>query len=149
MGLEDEIKQIEFNSVYQKLNINLIYTYNWARDKYNKLFSGFNITPQQYNVLRILRGNYPNPYTTSQIRERMLDKMSDASRIVERLVQKGLIDRSICKADKRLVDVVINKSGMDLLKSMDSKIRKADKFFTNLSKKETVQLNNLLDKLRS
>jgi len=149
MGLEDEIKQIEFNSVYQKLNINLIYTYNWARDKNNKLFSGFNITPQQYNVLRILRGNYPNPYTTSQIRERMLDKMSDASRIVERLVQKGLIDRSICKADKRLVDVVINKSGMDLLKSMDSKIRKADRFFANLSKKETIQLNNLLDKLRS
>ena len=88
MKLEEEIKQKKFTSEYQKLNLNLIYTTSWIQDQYREVFEKFGITDSQYNVLRILKGNQPNPYTTSQIRERMLDKMSDASRIVDRLFKK-------------------------------------------------------------
>lgn len=148
MNLEDEIKSKAFKSVYEKLEVNLIFTYNWARDVKSKYFKDINVTPQQYNVLRILRGSYPNPYSTSDIRDRMLDKMSDVSRIVDRLLSKGYLDRKSCDKDRRLVDVVINKEGLGLLKQMEKNIVASAKEFQNLSKKEVSKLNLLLDKLR-
>lgn len=148
MNLEDEIKSKAFKSVYEKLEVNLIFTYNWARDVKSKYFKDINVTPQQYNVLRILRGRYPNPYSTSDIRDRMLDKMSDVSRIVDRLLSKGYLDRKSCDKDRRLVDVVINKEGLGLLKQMEKNIVASAKEFQNLSKKEVSKLNLLLDKLR-
>lgn len=148
MNLEDEIKSKAFKSVYEKLEVNLIFTYNWARDIKGKYFKDINVTPQQYNVLRILRGRYPNPYSTSDIRNRMLDKMSDASRIVDRLLAKGYLDRKSCEKDRRLVDVVINQKGLELLKKMDKNIIASAKEFQNLSRDEVSQLNQLLDKLR-
>lgn len=148
MNLEDEIKSKAFKSVYEKLEVNLIFTYNWARDVKSKYFKDINVTPQQYNVLRILRGRYPNPYSTSDIRDRMLDKMSDVSRIVDRLLSKGYLDRKSCDKDRRLVDVVINKEGLGLLKQMEKNIVASAKEFQNLSKKEVSKLNQLLDKLR-
>lgn len=148
MNLEDEIKSKGFKSAYEKLEVNLIYTYNWARDIKSKYFKDINVTPQQYNVLRILRGRYPNPYSTSDIRDRMLDKMSDASRIVDRLFAKEYLDRKSCEKDRRLVDVVINQKGLELLKKMDKNIIASAKEFQNLSKKEVSKLNQLLDKLR-
>ena len=93
MKLEQAIKQFEFESRGQRLGVNLIYTSNWVQERQKSYFSKFGITQQQYNALRILRGNYPKPYSTSDIRERMLDKMSDTSRIVERLVKKDLVVR--------------------------------------------------------
>jgi len=146
--LEDEIKQSKFKSVYQKLNLNLLFTNNWIREHHKKTFEEYGITPQQYNVLRILKGNYPKPYSTSQIRERMLDKMSDASRIVDRLIQKGLVERKTCKSDRRLVDVVITKIGIDLLEESFSAINEQEKLFQNLSEEEASHLNELLDKIR-
>jgi len=146
--LEDEIKQNKFRSVYQKLNLNLIFTTSWIREQQRKTFDEFGITPQQYNVLRILKGNYPNPYTTSQIRERMLDKMSDASRIVERLIQKGLVERKTCKSDRRLVDVIITKEGLTLLERSSKAISEQEKLFENLSEADASKLNDLLDKVR-
>ncbi len=148
MNLEDEIKSKAFKSVYEKLEVNLIFTYNWARDIKSKYFKDINVTPQQYNVLRILRGSYPNPYSTSDIRDRMLDKMSDVSRIVDRLLAKGYLDRKSCDNDRRLVDVVINEKGLGLLREMDKKIQVSAKEFQNLTKKEVSKLNQLLDKLR-
>jgi len=148
MNLEDEIKSKGFKSIYEKLEVNLIFTYNWARDIKSKYFKHINVTPQQYNVLRILRGRYPNPYSTSDIRDRMLDKMSDVSRIVDRLLAKGYLDRKSCDKDRRFVDVVINKKGLGLLKQMDKNIIASAKEFQNLSRDEVSQLNQLLDKLR-
>jgi len=149
MKLEEEIKQSKFKSVYQKLNLNLLFTSNWIRDQHRKSFEEFDITPQQYNALRILKGNYPNPYSTSQIRERMLDKMSDTSRIVDRLIQKGLVERKICKTDRRLVDVVITKKGLKLIEQSAKSITSQEELLHKLTKTEASKLNSLLDKLRS
>ncbi len=148
MELEKEIHQKTFKNEYQKLSINLVYTHNWARDRINSLFRDHDVTPQQYNVLRILRGNYPNPYTTSDIRDRMLDKMSDASRIVDRLVQKGYAERNKCEKDARLVDVLITEIGMKLLDDMETQVAGTEQVFRNLSLKEAASLNKLLDKVR-
>ena len=117
MSLEKDISQRTFRNDYQKGVINLIYTYNWMNEKMKIFFDKEDITGQQYNILRILRGAV-NPISTLQIRERMLDKMSDTSRIVDRLVLKGLAKKTICKNDKRLVDVSISTKGKKLLEKM-------------------------------
>ncbi|MCB0503954.1 MAG: MarR family transcriptional regulator [Cyclobacteriaceae bacterium] len=150
MKLEQAIKQFEFESRGQRLGVNLIYTSNWVQERQKSYFSKFGITQQQYNALRILRGNYPKPYSTSDIRERMLDKMSDASRIVERLVKKDLVVRKINKKDKRLVDVTISDSGLDLLEKIDKTIENfVQRPFSNLTEKEQEILDSLLDKVRA
>jgi len=145
MRLEEEIYQQKFESVFHKLHLNLNYTNNWLREKESQLFRQFGITPQQYNVLRILRGNYPNPYSTAQIRERMLDKLSDASRIVDRLLRKGLVERKVCPADKRLVDIIVSKQGLVLLSKMEESIQMSSALLKNLSTEEAVLVNQLLD----
>lgn len=149
MRLEDAIKQkAPFKSPWHKMTVNLIFTNNWLAGIQKELFKPYNITTQQYNVLRILRGAYPDPISTSDIRERMLDKMSDVSRIVDRLVKKGFLSRRTCKSDKRLVDVLITDDGLELLKKMDKTQEALDKRFQGLSEEEAEQLNLLLDKLR-
>lgn len=149
MKLEKAIQQTSFTSSDQKITLNFMYTYNWFKEEHKNFFKPYGITPQQYNVLRILRGSYPEPYTTSQIRDRMLDKMSDASRIVDRLVKKGLAERTTTKKDKRLVDVVISNEGLDLLKKLDKPMEpQMANYFKNLSKDEKQLFNKLLDKIR-
>lgn len=147
MSIEKDINQRLFRNVYQKGIINLIYTYNWMNEKMKKVFDKEGITAQQYNILRILRGA-GKPISTLQIRERMLDKMSDTSRIVDRLVLKGLVKKSICKDDKRLVDVSINQNGEKLLENIDQYEKDMDAIFSNLTEAEANTLNNLLDKVR-
>jgi len=150
MELEQAIKQYDFESREQRLGLNIIFSFNWIREKQKVYFLEYGITSQQYNVLRILRGNYPNVYSTSDIRERMLDKMSDASRIVDRLVKKKLVDRITNKKDKRLVDIKISDNGLALLKRMDYTIEThAQSPFENLTKEEQHQLDALLDKMRA
>lgn len=147
MKLEQAIKQNTF-SQGQRLGLNLIYTFNWIKNQQKGYFSQFNITAQQYNVLRILRGNYPKVYSTSDIRERMLDKMSDASRIVDRLLIKELVERTKNKMDKRLVDITISEKGINLLEAMDLTIEDiVQKPFKNLSAKEQILLDKLLNKM--
>lgn len=149
MKLEDAIKQkTPFKSVRQKLAVNIIYTHNWLTDLHKDVFKPYGITPQQYNVLRILRGQHPNPVSTCVIRERMLDRMSDVSRIVDRLVKKDLVIRRTCMEDKRLVDVFISESGMHLLSAVDDLNYQMDQVFSSLTNEEAEQLNDLLDKLR-
>ena len=118
MTLEKDINQQVFRSEYQKAIINLIYTFNWVNEKINRRFEPFDITQQQFNILRILRGA-GQPLSTLQIRQRMLDKMSDTSRIVDRLVKKGMVKKSICREDRRLVDVLLTDKGKKLLQTMD------------------------------
>lgn len=148
MGLAEDIQQREFKSEHQKTILNIIYTYNHIIYEMNVVFREMDITRQQYNVLRILRGQYPNPASISLIKERMLDKMSDASRIVQRLSKKGLITREISEDDRRSVEVIISRKGLDLLSETDEKVHGFDHLVDNLDVDEARQLNELLDKLR-
>ena len=148
MSIEEDISQPKFRNEFQKGVINLIYTYNWMNEKMKTLFDREKITAQQFNILRILRGA-GKPLSTLQIRQRMLDKMSDTSRIVDRLVLKGRVKKTVCPEDKRLVDVSITDKGMNLLEKMDKYENDMDAVFGNLSIAEAKTLNNLLDKIRS
>ncbi|MEI7472163.1 MAG: MarR family transcriptional regulator [Chitinophagaceae bacterium] len=147
MGIEKDINQSKFRNDYQKAGINLIYTFNWMTEKMKILFGKFGLTSQQFNILRILRGA-GQPLSTLQIRQRMLDKMSDTSRIVDRLILKGLVKKVICKTDKRLVDVSITEKGKKLLAKMDEHEYEMDAVFNNLSESEAKTINKLLDKIR-
>ncbi|HZK62784.1 MAG TPA: winged helix DNA-binding protein [Puia sp.] len=148
MALENDINQHVFRSEYQKSVINLIYTFNWMNEKLNRHFEPFEITQQQFNILRILRGA-GHPISTLQIRQRMLDKMSDSSRIVGRLIKKGLVKKSVCRADRRLVDVELTDKGNKLLQRMDGLNEEFDAVFKSLSQEEAKLLNELLDKIRT
>jgi DNA-binding MarR family transcriptional regulator len=148
MGIEKDISQSKFRNEYQKGIINFIYTYNWMNEKMKVFFDKEKITGQQFNILRILRGA-GKPLSTMQIRQRMLDKMSDTSRIVDRLILKELAKKNTCPADKRLVDVSITDKGKKLLEKIDRYEKEMDEIFGNLSAAEAKTLNNLLDKIRT
>jgi DNA-binding MarR family transcriptional regulator len=148
MGIEKEIQQSNFRNEFQKMGINLIYTANWLNEHIGKMLAKEEITQQQYNILRILRGA-DSPLSTLQIRARMLDKMSDTSRIVDRLLIKGLVDKSACQKDKRLVDITLSKKGRALVDSLDQFNENIDQLLSGLDEQEAILMNKLLDKLRT
>jgi len=147
MELEKEIRS-KFENDYHKVVVNILYTHGWVTTLMKARLGKYHITVQQFNILRILRGQYPHPATINLLKERMLDKMSDASRIVERLIQKGLVTRSINKKDRRAVDILISEKGLDILRRLDPIIKTDDVLCSNINPEEAVYLNNLLDKLR-
>ena len=136
MGIEKDIQQAKFRNAHQKAGINLIYTLAWLKEKTKLIFEAEGITSQQFNILRILRGSFPQPLSTLQIRERMLEKMSDTSRIVDRLIAKGLVKKVTCKQDRRLVDVIITDKGKKLLDRLDTRQDEIDGVLSNLSEKD-------------
>lgn len=146
-SLEQDINQPIFKSPRNKALINLIYTSNWLNERIKIIFDKEDITSQQFNILRILRGA-GNPLSTMQIRQRMLDKMSDTSRIVDRLVLKGYVTKQTCPGDKRLVDVTINAKGKKLLQKLDALEYQINDHLSALSEEEATRLNGLLDKIR-
>ena len=148
MGIEKDIHQNSFQNARQKALVNLLFTYGWAIEKIKEFLSREDITHQQFNILRILRGAAPKPLSTLQIRARMLDKMSDTSRIVDRLVAKGLVKKVTCGKDKRLVDVTITESGQKLLKRLDAEGDHINDIMCNLTEEEAELVSSLLDKLR-
>ena len=148
MGIEKDIHQPTFRNARQKAMINVIYTYGWLIERIKNSLAKDDITHQQYNILRILRGSAPKPLSTLQIRERMLDKMSDTSRIVDRLIVKELVKKTVCNKDKRLVDVTITDKGLKLLKKLDAEHDVMDNILCSLSESESEQLSHLLYKLR-
>ena len=147
MGIQEDINQSKFRNEYQKASINLIYTFNWMTEQVKNLFEKHGLTAQQFNILRILRGA-GQPLSTLQIRQRMLDKMSDTSRIVDRLIVKGLVKKGTSKVDKRLVDVSITDKGKKLLAKLDNHQDEMDAVLSNLTDGEAKTLNKLLDKIR-
>ncbi len=147
MSIDKDINQSSFKSEQQRATINLIYTYNWITEKLKAIFDKEGLTMQQFNILRILRGS-EKPLSTLQIRERMLDKMSDTSRIVDRLILKGLTKKVTCKADKRLVDVTITEKGRTVLQKIDLQEDEMTAIMEPLSEAEAQTLNTLLDKIR-
>ncbi|MBL0744546.1 MarR family winged helix-turn-helix transcriptional regulator [Chryseolinea lacunae] len=147
MKIEDEIKQKKFLNAHQKAVINLLYTVNWLQGKHQHLFKSFNITPQQFNILRILKGQHPNSISATEIKSRMLDRNSDVSRLLDRLVSKNVIVRKACPTDKRASDVNLTDAGLELLRTIDKKQSELDNILS-LSDEEALQLSNLLDKSR-
>lgn len=147
MELEKEIFG-KFENDYHKSVVNILYTYGWVTNLLRKNLDQYHVTLQQYNILRILRGQYPKPATVNLLKERMLDKMSDASRIVERLVQKELVSRCTSQHDRRAVDILITDKGLDILKQLDADMQVNDVLKNNLNEEEAKQLNQLLDKMR-
>ncbi len=148
MKLEDEIKQKIFANEYSKTAINILYTYSYIYVNIQRFLKKYGLTPEQYNVLRILRGQYPEPCSINTIQERMLNKTSNASRLVDKLVAKNLVERQQNAADRRHVDVIISKPGFQLLANLDKPISELHRHIINLSESEARFLNQLLDKLR-
>lgn len=146
--IEDEIKQSKFRSEGQKLIINLIYTYNQVSGQMIALLGTYGLTVQQYNILRILKGQYPAPATNNLVKDRMLDRNSDVTRIVDRMIRNGLVTRTSCEKDRRRVDILITQAGMDMLDAIQAQEIKMDDITGNLTMEEQVGLNTLLNKLR-
>jgi DNA-binding MarR family transcriptional regulator len=147
MKLEEEIKQQKFRSGHQKALLNLLYTASWVQGKQQNFFKPFKITAQQFNILRILKGQHPAAISATEIKARMLDKNSDVSRLLDRLVAKDLISKTTCPNDKRATDVTITTSGMELLKTLENYQGQIDGVLS-LSEEEAFHLSELLDKCR-
>ncbi|MBK9283859.1 MAG: MarR family transcriptional regulator [Sphingobacteriaceae bacterium] len=148
MKIEDEIKQEEFKSPQHKLFINLMYTVNYLGYNLHHHLKKLDITAQQYNVLRILRGQYPKPCNLKLIKERSIDRMSDSSRIIDKLIQKKWAERTECPNDRRQINILLTKKGQDILKKLDFVDQETIELFINLSEQEIKLMNNLLDKIR-
>ncbi len=149
MSIEEDVKQEKFQSEHQKAAINILYTGNWLYNINASFLKKFGITPEQFNVLRILRGAHPKALMLADITCRMIDKNSNATRLVEKLRQKGLVNREICENNRRQVDISITDKGLALLKKIDSQNPMWIDTFKNLTKAEAAELNRVLDKLRS
>jgi DNA-binding MarR family transcriptional regulator len=148
MRLEEAIKQKEFKDQYNKAIVNLLYTQSFIVTKQSSLFKPLALSPEQYNVLRILKGQKGSPITVSSIQERMLNKMSNASRLVEKLKQKGMVVREECPTDRRQVDILITEKGLDVLSQLHNQMHELNRSLIQLNEEEVDQLNFLLDKLR-
>lgn len=149
MGIQQDIKQSKFNSDYHKLSINLIYTSNWYGSIQDQFFKRFALTPEQFNILRILRGQNGNPVSITLLQERMLNPMSNVSRLIDKLVKKQLVSRKTSDTDRRACEIIITRDGMQLLSKIDKAIPEMEKVFSELSPKEAQICNELLDKIRT
>ena len=148
MKIEDEIKQAAFRDDFQKAYINLIFTANWLQQQQSAFFKQFGLTLPQFNILRILRGQHPKPATVNLLIERMLDKTSNASRIVDKLEAKELVTRRVCPGNRRAVDIRISEAGLALLVQLDAAMADHRLGVQNLGPAEAAQLSTLLDKIR-
>jgi len=148
MGIEQDIQQPNFRNEFQKMGINLLFTANWLNEQIGKMLSEEGVTQQQYNILRILRGS-ATPLSTLKIRERMLDKMSDTSRIVDRLIAKELVLKNTCEKDKRLVDITLSPKGLNLVDQLDQYNERIDALLKGINESEAATLNQILDKIRT
>lgn len=149
MQIEEEIKQINFFSHYQKLVINILFTSNWISLKNNHRLKRYGISNEQFNILRILRGQFPNASSIQLLVDRMINKSSNASRIVDKLKLKGLVTRTACVKDKRLVEVIITDLGLKLLEDTDKENSDFENNFKSITESEAIELNRILDKLRN
>lgn len=147
MKIEEEIRQPAFRNAYQKAVINLLFTSSWLVGKQAEFFKPFGITGQQFNILRILKGQHPKSISATVIKSRMLDKNSDVSRLIDRLVAKKLVEKKICPSDKRAADILITETGLEILEALSKKQKEIDGIL-GLTDEEAKQLSDLLDKAR-
>lgn len=149
MPLEDDIKQEKFETEYHKAAVNILFTAGWLHSAHAKRLKPYDITPEQFNVLRILRGSHPQAMMLAEITCRMIDKSSNATRLVEKLRMKSLVKREICENNRRQVDIMITEKGLSLLSKIDNSSEEWVATLKNISKTEARELNQILDKLRS
>jgi DNA-binding MarR family transcriptional regulator len=148
--IEEAIQQKSFANEYEKLVVNLLYTSKWIEYREGQLFRKYDLTLPQYNVLRILKGQYPESASVNLLIERMIDKSSNASRIVEKLRKKGFVERKTCPEDRRRVDVIITEGGMKILKDASEELKELHGHYADvISEKEAGKINFLLDTLRT
>ena len=149
MILQEELKMKKFASEYHRANLNIIFTGFWISDQFNAVLKQFGISEQQFNVLRILRGQNRKAVNLLSVQERMIQKMSNATRLVEKLKKKGYVCREICEENRRQVDISITDKGLKLLEELDTKVKLHEaKIFKNINEKEAKTIADLLDKLR-
>ena len=150
MNIEEAIKNNSPLNLPSKTVINIMFTSRIIEERANSFFKDYELTPQQYNVLRILRGQKGNPANLSTIQERMIDKSSNTTRLIDKLIQKGFVKRQICKKNRRKIEVFITDQGLTLLKKLDPITEKVNQnIMEKLSTNEQEKLNKLLDKLRN
>ena len=147
--LEDEIKQKRFDSEQHKLIINLIFTSNWLNGISQKQFKPFGITPQQYNVLRILKGQFPNPASVGMVQERMLDKSSNITRLVDKLLEKEFVSRCENPSNRRMQELRITDKGLGFLTAVSAQQKNFLELTSHISDEEATRVNEILDKLRN
>jgi DNA-binding MarR family transcriptional regulator len=148
MKIEEEIKQPRFRDIHQKVAVNLLFTSNWLMARQQEFFKPFGITTQQFNILRILRGQHPNAISGVEIKGRMLDRNSDISRLLERLLKKDLVSKCQSENDKRAANVSITDKGLKLLDDIDKQLEAFENTHFKLTEAEADQLSSLLDKAR-
>jgi len=148
MRIEEEIKQKAFTSEHHKLVVNLTFTSNWLNASHSRVLRKYGISLQQFNVMRILKGQQPKPSSLILIRERMLDKESNASRLIDKLDACGLTKRVQCPLDRRQVDITITQKGLDLLEKISPELERLSTDEITLTETEAKTLNELLDKMR-
>jgi len=146
--LKDEIKQTKFASLRQEAAINMVFTNAWINSQMKSALKTYKVSPQQYYVLRILRGVFPEKVSSGHIKERMVDKESNITRLVDKLIEKKYVLRNTCPENRRKIDIAITEAGLDNLKVMDEMVNKIDDIFNKLDNNELVELNRLLEKLR-
>lgn len=149
LSIGEEIKQSRFKSEHQKSVLNILLTANTLYAANSRFFKRFGLSPEQYNVLRIVRGNHPTPCTVLNIQERMLDKMSNASRLVDKLELKGLLLRIQCKEDRRQVSITITQKGLSILEEIAEPFESLESSLSCVSDKELVRFNEILDIIRN
>ncbi|MFT2008155.1 MarR family winged helix-turn-helix transcriptional regulator [Pontibacter sp. 13R65] len=149
MRLEEEIGMTQFRSPFQKAYLNILFTGNWLEAQVESLIKPFGISPEQYNVLRILRGQQGKPINLYKVQERMLSRMSNATRLVEKLRLKGLVTREICEHNRRKVEIAITQKGLDLLNKLDPLVEEQERaLFERLEAADVESLSEVLDKVR-
>lgn len=148
MRIEDEIKQKDFKDDYRRLLVNLLFTNNWVNQQLMPFFRRHSLTLQQHNVLSILRGQHPEPVCFGDIQCRMVDRSSNVTRLIDKLIEKGFVTREICQANRRMIEVRLTEAGLQKMKEVDEDFSELYARFHNLNREEAVLVSNMLDKLR-
>jgi DNA-binding MarR family transcriptional regulator len=149
MSISKAIKQDKFRSNHVMMTINILYTHNWLRDQHNDCFTKYGIKIQHYNILRILNGRHPEPASPGEIKDVMLDKSPDLTRLIDKLSKMELVDRYNCKTNRRNVKINITEKGIALLLEMMNDLKSFENIIeSKISSTEALELSNLLDKLR-
>lgn len=150
MKIEDVIKSTTELALGKKTYLNIMYTQNLLNEEFNEILKPFDLSPEQFNVLRILRGQKGKPVNMCDIQERMIAKTSNTTRLVDKLLLKGFVTREVCSENRRKMEITITPQGLDLLKQLDPQVEQHDnRFANNLSTDELAQLNILLEKYRN
>jgi len=148
MEIDKLIQQTKFKDNYHKAMVNLFYTSNYFRDSHLKIFVKYDIQGQHFNILRILKGKHPEPVSPGYIKEVMLDKGRDLTRLMDKLVKMGWVNRMVCPENKRKMNISLTESGIEMVTKISDEVTEMDGSLKTLSEGDYALLSSLLDKMR-